>query len=167
MTELLKPLSQLCGKVSTEVRKNVLASCVVFRRTESIANSKHLVTYTIDEGAELDFKQLKLRVSQDVEMIAISAREDVCLTLDVLAELAKELNLHLFDRILIYRSGILILCIINTKRENGRSACIEIKDFQRCLHKVYSSRNESLKQVGISVATTAVILAAAIIWKSA
>jgi len=163
------PLSQLFRKVSTEVRKNVLASCVTFPRTESIANSKPLVTYTIDAATEIDFQQLRLRMSQDVELIVISARDsDVFLTLDILAELAKELNLHLFDRILIYRSGILILCIINTKRENGRSACIEIKDFQHRLYKVLDrNRNESLTLLGISVATTAVILAAATIWKSA
>jgi len=155
---MLVPLSQLFRKVSTEVRQNVLASCVVFLRTESIANSKPFVTYTIDAATESDFQQLKLKASEDVEFIAISAREDVYLTLDVLAELTNELNLHLYDRILIYRCGVNILCI-NMKRENGLSVYININDYRRCLHQVLNSKrdNSSLMVVGIIAATAALV----------
>jgi hypothetical protein len=87
----------------------------------------------------VDYDDIIRRVQDNTEMIALSARDDLKLTLSVLRELHAELCLHQFDYIQIHRGGVDLLRIILKKEKDnqiGRSAFVELNEYRRRLQQI-------------------------------
>ena len=94
------------------------------------------------------------QVETNPELISLSARDDVKLVLENLAQVSSTLSLEQFDSIQIYRGGVDLLRIRNKSRDCGRSAYVEIHEYRRrriqhLLSQPTSSRILELSIVGL------------------
>jgi hypothetical protein len=109
-------LPQSLQDLTQEIRRDVLLSCVVFPRTSSLREDPPVVT--IDVSGTLDWNDIRKKVLTHQEIVAIRARDDLSMITDLLEEFSEELVLHKFDMIQIYKGGLDILRIVNTKSQD-------------------------------------------------
>lgn len=121
-------LSELVTQVGASLRRDVLASSVVFPRTESLKDDEPMLELLQDS---LDLDAAITYVQNHPEAVAISAREDLVLVLNILKELEEELVLNKFDQIQVYRGGLDLFRIVNKSAKSGRAAYVEINDYRR------------------------------------
>lgn len=168
MEELAAGLMQkldVLMKLAGQARKEILASVVVFPRTSSLQSDTPLVLLEQDQ---LDLEKVRALVITHHEIIAINAREDLDMVLEVLLELQDELCLNHYDCIQIYRGGLYLLRIINTSRKVGQSAYIEINDYRRRLQQLFASMEPSWSEcIRFALDMLALGLAAYALWKVA
>lgn len=137
----MESLSNLLTKVPARLRKDVLASCVVFPRTKSLSEDRPAATREVEGSWNYD--ELETWIRSHTEFISLIVRDDLLLTFRVLREIHEELQLEKFDCVQIYRGGLDVLHIVNRGRETGRSAYVEINDYRRRLHMLlHPDRND-------------------------
>jgi hypothetical protein len=57
-------------------------------------------------NGELNWEKMKEYIQHHTEAIALGAREDLLLILDIMEEVSEEVMLDKFDHILIFRGGL-------------------------------------------------------------
>ena len=164
-------LSSLFKQVGNDTKRDVLCGCVVFPKTSSLKEDKPLQIYDWDGKDSLDFKAFIDKVNKDPEFVAVSARNDLILILDVLNEVKDELLLEKMDSIQIYRGGVDLLAIKNTVNGgNGRSAFVEINDYRRRLRTTLQSKlthqDPYLIPIVVGTSMTVFVAAALFIYKT-
>jgi len=152
-------LSSLINRVAVEIRRDILCSGVVFPRTSSLREDKPLIT--IGYKSILDIEKILDQVRNEPEFIAVSAKNDLVLILEVLKEVKEELLLEKMDSIQIYRGGVDLLLIKNEMSDGlGRSAFIEINDYRRRLQSVIVGKENSYLTLFLTVVSFLVLIAA-------
>lgn len=160
----MEPLSALIQKVPVKIRKDILASCVVFPKTASLSGDNPLVTHVMEPTGLDNYEHLKKFVREHPEFISLSLRDDLLLTLQVLKEIHEELQLDKFDGIQIYRGGLDVLLIVNKGRQSGRTAYVEINDYRRRLHQLLNPEFSPWFIAIISAGAVAAAMAAFQLW---
>lgn len=149
-------LKDVLLNVSKDLKRDALASCFVFPKTESLANDQPYVVY--DNFDRLDLKAIRARVEQDVDFVAINIREDLLLVLEIIEEMKVELMLDKMDAIQIYRGGLDVLKIVIKGNKTGRCAYIEINDYKRRIIQLAKSPESSPYAYAIATGVFAVVL---------
>lgn len=155
-------LSTLTKQIAAQIKKDILSSVVVFPRTSSLAEDKPRAV--IDVEGNIDWDRVKQAVTSHPELIALSAVEDVCLTLDCLKELSGPLYLESFDGIQIHRGGIDLLLIKNTKRNVGRTALLELNDYRRRLQQTLFPQPQQTSYVVTGIVVILASMAGVALW---
>lgn len=134
-------LSELVTQLGANLRRDVLASSVVFPRTESLKDDHPMLELQQDS---LDLDAAISYVQSHPEAVAISAREDLVLVLNILKELEEELVLNKFDQIQVYRGGLDLFRIVNKSSTSGRAAFVEVNDYRRRIQGLLMQNANSL-----------------------
>ena len=144
-------LASLFAKVGDSVRKDLLRDVVVFPKTASLHDDQPITT--IEMQGTISWSDVRAFAAINTELIALGACEDVDVTLRALEDVQTELQLDQFDSIRLSRGCVNLLSIINTKRQVGRSANVEIFEYRRRL----SQRRQDLDWSSYALAATVVI----------
>ena len=123
----------LFQKATDAIRRDALCAIVVFPRTKSVDRDEPQCTVEKDG---IDYDQVLKTIETDVNIIALSARDDLRLVIASLQLVHEELHLDQFDGIQIYRSGLHLIRIRNTDRSTGRIVYVEINDYRRRLQSL-------------------------------
>jgi hypothetical protein len=161
-------LPTLFKQVTNDIKRDLLCSCIVFPKTSSLKEDKPLQVYDWD-GKEkgLDIKGFIDRVNNDPEYVAVSARNDLVLVLEVLNDVKEELLLDKMDSIQIYRGGVDLLLIKNKGKDgNGRSAFVEINDYRRRLQSTVQLKTNHQDSLNTLISLTMFVAAVTFIYKS-
>ncbi len=102
-------------------------------------------------------------MNSNAELISVSARNDIFVTIDTLATLHEKLALYSFDSIQIYRGGIDLLRIVKKDRNVNRSAYIELNDYRRRLMSILSQKSNKGELVLLALSILGLV--AALIWR--
>jgi hypothetical protein len=107
-------------------------------------------------NSELKWNELRTFVRSHHEAIALSAREDLLMILNVMELVATELMLDKFDQIQIYRggldvlrisTGVFLLIVVGRfsilGNKVGRSVFVEINEYRRRVNTLLTRRRES------------------------
>lgn len=152
------------AKTTRQMRYDVLCSCIVFPKTENISGDKPIATVHLDNG-RLEWDVIKTEVDKHSELIALGARNDLTHICNVLQEVEEVMHLDQFDNIQIYRSGLDLLRIANTKRAVGRSAYLDINEVRRRLTQAMQPPDANYVYLYVAIGVAIGVVLAQIIGK--
>ncbi len=102
---------------------NILQNYLVFKDTHTLENDP-LTTFNHENS--IDWKQIYHFVEKNTELLAIDRRSDVTMCLKLLEKIYYLQHLNEFDQVYIYGSNRQLLSLVNTTKNIGRSAFINL-----------------------------------------
>ncbi len=124
-------------RASANIKRDVLASCIQFPRTASLANDESFWEESVTNINKDTFLTLQGLLNEQPEMIAINVVEELSLIFEALKSCHETLRFDLFDTLHIYYGGVDLVRIVNNARKekpSGRSVTVEINSYRQRLH---------------------------------
>ena len=128
-------LSQVLSRVKEQLARDALCSAVVFPRTESLQD---IARVTLD-AMNLEDLSIQQCLKSHPEFIALYAREDLLLIVNLLKSVNAELYIDKFDGVVIYKGGLDLLTI-RFPNSVGRTVYVDMNDYRRRIISLVNKR---------------------------
>lgn len=162
------PLAELLGRISGDIRRTLLCSSFTYPRARSVESYENPQIH-IEVHDRLDFRHIRAELANNVEVLALSAKEDLALIVATMEAVQDEIPFEQFEAIEVRRAGILLLRITlpkksgannnspRTPRTSGRVAAVEINEYRREVLKLLAVSHTSPLQFVFGIAVGIVV----------